>query len=624
MSSKELSSRQHRNSGLLLAAWVASSDDRQTGSVVSELPIRHAAAGCPAGRDGSRRGLTFRRAAASIGLLVVSAAFPLDAAADDLSDLKRALRELQEQNSALARRIATLEATQGSQQRQATQTPPVQDRPAAQPLGPRAQPAPGQQARTAGAPSAGATSPASREELEQRVRDLELSRTAQEDATRSIIQSSLAKSGPKINEFLQLSGNIEVLAGNTKDLSGQQQNNILLNTAELDFDIKAGEWATGSLIIAYDPGTSVLFPTNQGNPSGVDRMTVDRAMITVGDPMRFPLYAKVGRDVIPFGSSTGLSRTSGLSIETPLTIQVFENRTNWFGFGFEFPTPALTRPPSPVVVPPVQPKVVGPLVNKFAHWVGFHPPTGRPSSLAPYVPLPEPAPFYGSVNFFQGNDLINSQFDFTQNFNASVGYRATGHCGRPYSELKDSLICPWSFDISADFTSNVYASTFLSSLDQGYGTFMNQIGRVAGIAANLKGSFGPFSLIGEYNTTFSRSTVVDGLGNQLSFQPAAWQGSLGYQFGWNPWVERIGDQGTFVAIGYSGSQGLAGVTSMSSGTPTRVGFVPQSRLIMTASEWVLESVKLTFETSIDWDYPISDGGTGRAANAFGVALSYNF
>lgn len=568
----------------------------------------------------SRRSL---RVVASIGLLV-AAGIPLNAAADDISDLKRALKELQEQNSALARRIATLEAAGAAQQRSVTQTSPVQGQVTARPSRPGLKPAPTQEVRAGKEPPAASTTSAPPAELEQRVRDLELSRKAQEDATRSIIQSSLAKAGPRINEFIALGGNIEMLAGTTKDFNGQIQNNVLLNTAELDFDIKVGEWTTGSMILAFNPGTNVIFPTTQGNASGVDRITVDRAMITIGDPMRFPLYAKAGRDVISFGSSTGLSRTSGLSIETPLSIQVFETRSEWFGIGFQFPTPALARPSPLVVVPPVQPKVVGPLVDKFAHWIGFHPSGGRPTPLVGLSTPPVPAPFYGSVNFFRGNDLINAQFDFTRNLNASVGYRATGHCGRPYSELKDSLICPWSFDISADFNSNVYSSNFLSSSEQGYGTFMNQIGRVPGIATTLKSSFGPMSLIAEYNTALYGSTIIDGLGNSLSFQPAAWQASLGYQFGWNPWVERIGDQGTFIAIGYSGSQGLAGVTSMTSGTPTRVGFVPQSRLIMTASEWVLENVKLTFEASIDWDYPKSSGGTGGAANAFGVALSYSF
>ena len=318
----------------------------------------------------------------------------------------------------------------------------------------------------------------------------------------------------------------------------------------------------------------------------MDRFTVDRATVTIGDPLRFPFFVKAGRDVIPFGTSTGFSRTSGLSIESPLTIQVFETRTNLVGIGFEFPTPTLTRPPPPVVVPPVQPLVVGPLVNRFANWIGYNPSTTRPVPLGPLPMLVDPPPFYGTVNFYQGTDLIAGYFDFTQNVSASLGYRARGHCGRPYSELKDSLICPWSLDLSVDFNSSIFNSNFLA---QGYVGFLNQIGNVPGLAANLKGSFGPFALIAEYNTALRSTSFIDGTGGMITMQPSAWQVSLGYQFGWNPWVEKIGDLGTFVAVGYSQSQGLAGATQVFGGVPTRVGFVPKSRLILTAAEWILES-----------------------------------
>ena len=104
--------------------------------------------------------------------------------------------------------------------------------------------------------------------------------------------------------------------------SGAVATNVFLNTAELDFDIKVGEWLTGSLILGFDPGQNPLFPTSQTGGTGtagiaVDRITVDRASVTIGDPFRFPFFVRAGRDVIPFGTSTGFSRTSGLSIESP-------------------------------------------------------------------------------------------------------------------------------------------------------------------------------------------------------------------------------------------------------------------------------------------------------------------
>jgi hypothetical protein len=544
--------------------------------------------------------------------------FPLTATADDMSDMKQALKQLQEQNQTLMRRITALEAEQAAQ-RQARARP--------------AQPAPAQPLTTAAAqqpdqaapvPPLRPERPATPEELERRVRELEITKTAQEDATRSIIKTAVAKSGPRINEFLSLSGALEVIAGRTQDFSGIVANNILLNTAELDFDIKAGEWIFGSLILGFDPGLNPLFPTSQAGSTaglGIDRITVDRATVTIGDPLRFPLFLRGGRDVIPFGTSTGFTRTSGLSIESPLTIQAFETRTNLVQIGFEFPTPALTRAPPPVVAPPIQPLVVGPLVNQFAHWLGYHPSGTRPPPLGPLPYLAEPAPFYGTVGFYQGTDLITGQFDFTNNVTASLGYRARGHCGRPYSELTESLICPWAFDASVDFASSIFASNFLR---QSYAPFLNQIGNIPALAANLRGSFGPFSLIAEYNTALTSAGFTDGLGNSKTMLPSAWQVSLGYQFGWNPWVEKIGDQGTFVSVGYSQSQSLAGATQLISSVPTRVGFVPKSRLLLTAGEWVLEGLKLSLEGSIDWDYPLSEGGTGATGWGALMALTFTF
>jgi hypothetical protein len=116
---------------------------------------------------------------------------------------------------------------------------------------------------------------------------------------------------------------------------------------------------------------------------------------------------------------------------------------------------------------------------------------------------------------------------------------------------------------------------------------------------------------------------------QISIAPATWQVALGYQFDWNPWVEAIGAQGTYVAIGFSRSQDLAGVTLTSgitpsnpAGTANRVGFVPQSRILVTAAEWVLEGGKIALEYSHDWDYPVSKGGTGKQANGFFLDLTY--
>jgi hypothetical protein len=253
--------------------------------------------------------------------------------------------------------------------------------------------------------------------------------------------------------------------------------------------------------------------------------------------------------------------------------------------------------------------------------VGYNPSLTNPKPLTPVTLPPAPPPFYGSIDVYQGNELVAPVNHFTQNVNASLGYQTGGHCGRPYDELRASYVCPWTVDFHVDYNSSVFNSTFL---ENGYTAFLNQIGIVPGMAASVKASVGPISLTSEVNGAIQQKAFFDNLGKKVSIMPAAWQVSLGYQFDWNPWIEKIGEQGNFVAITYSGTSGLAGATQIVGGRPTRVGFAPQTRLSFTAGEWVLEGLKLAVEYSVDWDYPKSDGGTGNIGNGVFTALTYNF
>ena len=106
--------------------------------------------------------------------------------------------------------------------------------------------------------------------------------------------------------------------------------------------------------------------------------------------------------------------------------------------------------------------------------------------------------------------------------------------------------------------------------------------------------------------------------------PLTWQVSLAYQFDWNPWVTEIGAQGSFISVGYSRSQGMAGASDLRNGALTRVGFVPESRLFLTAGEWVMEGLKLDVEYSAAWDYPIRQGGTGEFAQGVFGRAQLNF
>jgi len=544
----------------------------------------------------------------------------------DVDALVQAVKKLQAENRNLAKRLSTLEAEKGARRPAASSTraPPAI---AQQKTEPEAQPPPAvAQQKTEPGASPGTQAPpktANSRDLEQRVSNLETAKTAQESAVRTIIQDTLSKTGPKINEFVSLGGAIEVTAGRNSDFSGQKIDSVQLSTAELDFDVKMGEWASGSLIIQYDTASNnILFPTSPSFGSTVDRFIVDRAAVTIGDVQRFPIFAKVGRDVLPFGTGTGIHRADVLSIENPLTIEVFETRRNSVGFGFALPTPPAGPPLPGVVIPPVRPLVLAPAVSSLARYLGYRPSLIPPHAPTPVVPTPEPPPFYGVFDVYDANTVSGINRRFGTSYNARLGYQTAGHCGQPLDQLKDSLHCPWSVDFSVDYISSVFDSLFLESE---YNPFMSQFGQIPGIAADLKLSLGPFLFISEYNTALAKANFVDDAARNVHIAPAAWQVALGYQLGWNPWVETIGGQGTYLSVGYSQSKDLAGVTLTSAtGGSTRVGFVPQSRLALTAGEWVLEGTRIGLEYSHNWDYSSAKGGTGRQADGIFAQLTYTW
>ena len=512
-----------------------------------------------------------------------------DAGAADIAEMRRAIAELTAQNRALANRLSTLEAQRS--------------------VGPSA---------TAASAAAVPVPAASAEELTRRVQELEFTRIAQDDATRAIIRDSLAKTGSKATESVSLGGAVEMLVGRSRDFSGSRKSTLQLNTAELDLDIQASPWATANFKIGFNDGSSQNFVNAAGFESGVDRFSVDRASITVGDLQRFPVYFKAGLMNLAFGSSTGTHRADVLSIESPLTTEAFELRRPAIGFGFGLPTPALRRADLPVVVPPARPQALAPLVAALARHLGHAPPPERPKPPTP-VRLPaEPPPFYGSLMVYQGHNL-GAQRSFVRNTNARLGYRTGGHCGKRYSDLRSTDFCPWSVDFNIDHNSSVFESRFLEAE---YRPFVDSFGPVRGLASTLKLTLGPVSVVGEWNGAIARAVFDDGMGRQVSIKPSAWQVALGYQFDWNPWVEAVGNQGTYVALGYSQSRDLAGVTRVLNNLPSRVGNLPRTRWTLTAGEWVQEGLKVQVEYSRLTDYAIDQGGTGASGSAIQMTLTY--
>lgn len=532
------------------------------------------------------------------------------AESDDVAALKRAVEELKAQNRDLANRLANLEGEK-----------PIRKAPAARtehPAGVAQRPpeAVAKSERDMSQPPVKVNIP----NLEQRVTELEIAKTAQEDSVRSIIQNSFAKTGSKINEFVTFGGSIEVTGGRGSDFTGKKTDAVQLSTAELDFEIKLNDWVVGNLIVQDNPATNVVFPTGTAF-STVEGFVVDRATITIGDVQRFPLFAKVGRDALAFGTSTGVHRADVLSLENPLTIEVFETRRDSIGIGFALPTPAAGPPPQSIIVPPVRPMVLNPAFSAFARGIGYQPLPTRAKAPTPTPFTPEPPPFYGSFNVYDANTVAGISRRFDSSYNGRLGYHTGGHCGVPYDELKGSLFCPWGLDVSVDYISSVFDSTFLES---SYNNFMNQFGQIPGAAVDLKMNFGPALLIAEYNTALKTARFVDDAAHKIGMKPAAWQVALGYQFDWNPWVETIGTQGTFVAVGYSRSQDLAGAALTTTAGLTRVGFVPESRLTLTAAEWVLDGLKLSLEYTHNWDYSTGKGGSGREADGILFGISYTW
>jgi hypothetical protein len=548
-----------------------------------------------------------RQTAASVRAVVFSClalSFPAwtAAGADDIAELKRAIEALQAESRELTRRLATLEA-EVSRREQALEHERTQQ----QTEGAETQPTKAESTE--------------REELERRLKELEIAKPAQEDAVRSIIRSAVSTLGSKINEFVTLGGALEVAAARSKDFSGPFQSTIGLSTAEFDFEIQANDWTLGSIVIEYVDGTNFLFPTTQGFSAGVDRFNLDTAVVTVGDPQKFPPFARVGRMILPFGISTGVHRADVLSIDSPMTIEAFEMRKTGIGFGLGFPTPALTPPTPPVVVPPVRPQVFNPLIRSLSRGLGYHPPPTRPTPPAPFTPTPVEPLFNAGIYFYDGNTLKarDGRSRPFKHVAATMGFHARGHCGRPYHELRWSDSCPWSLDVDVDYNSSLFDSRFL---EEEYRGFLGRIGFVRGMAAHVKSTSGPISLVGEWNGAIKRATFLDDVGKRVSIRPAAWQVTLGYQFDWNPWVETIGAQGTFLSIGYSQSRDLAGVTQLINDRPSRVGSLPKKRVLLTAGEHVLDGVKLTIEYSYNWDYSKLESGTGRSAKAILTSLTY--
>lgn len=506
--------------------------------------------------------------------------------AETLAELQRAVAALRAENRTLAERLRALEAQQPARPGAA-----VVDSPRSAPVD--------------------SSDRLEAQRLARRVQELEGAQAAQEGAVRRIIRESVSTLGSKINEAASLSGTLSMAVGQRRDFSGQRQRSFGLETAALELEIQANDWAVGRIKFEYidkaQPGTPAA-------SAGSDRLTVDTAYLTLGDARRFPPLLSVGRMVLPFGISTGHPVADVLSVGTPLTVEAFEMRQNAIALGLQFPTPRPGPPGPPVVAPPVRGQWIQPMLAATSQRLGYQTPSTPPPRLPPQVLAPEPPPWHAGVYVFDG--LTGS---LASNFGAVAGYRSKGHCGQRYEDLPRHGWCPWAMNLDIAYNSSLFNSRFLQAE---YAGALARIGRVAGLSASLKANLGPMAVVGEWNGVLRSAEFTDDLGRAASLRPAAWQLSLGYQLGWNPWVQEIGTQGSYLALGLSRSQGLAGLTGLGGGLSARAGALPRQRLFLTAGEWVQEGLRLALEYSREWDYPVSEGGSGRTAHGWVSTLTY--
>jgi hypothetical protein len=457
--------------------------------------------------------------------------------------------------------------------------------------------------------------------LKQRVNELETSKTANEDAVRTIIGQSFAARSSNITDAVTFGGTLETLTFWQEDFNGVAESDIKLDTFELDFEVHMNTWSRASLVLEYFDGSDFLFPTNEGDEVGVDRLTVRRGFITIGDTTRFPLFVTSGRDVIPFGISTGDPVTDVLTITDPLTVEVFETKEDFLLFGFEAPVPPPPAPVSsgsPPAPAPPRPLLFNPLGRMIATSLcPYCGPPPLPTKKYTWPPAQCVAPYSGAIYFYNGDTTPHIDAEnHIQQMGGTLGYRAKGIY--PISPV------PWSLQANVDVNSSVFDSNFLQ---HEYRHFLDQIGFVPGMAAHVRTSMGPVGLVLEWNGAIHSADFTDDAGNPVSITPQAWQVAINYQFDWNPSVENIGAQGTYLAVGYSQSSDLAGVTRIVdplNPVALRTGNVPERRFSIGIGEWILDGMRIAIEYSRVFDYSTDEGGTGNGANAYLMQWTYEF
>lgn len=116
----------------------------------------------------------------------------------------------------------------------------------------------------------------------------------------------------KINRFVDFGGAIEVELFVDRDYEERWRSDIVLDSAELDFEITVVDWAKGFLSFEWEDEEELV--------------SVKEAFVLLGGTKCYPFFVLAGRVYVPFGIGTGAVVGDTLSVSDPLTIDIFETR----------------------------------------------------------------------------------------------------------------------------------------------------------------------------------------------------------------------------------------------------------------------------------------------------------
>jgi len=154
--------------------------------------------------------------------------------------------------------------------------------------------------------------------------------TAAEPAKDVVKSTDVVKSA---RDKIQLGGAIEIEARSAKEFNGGRRSDLLLSTAEFDFEADIVDWAKAELSLQW------IAPTTSFPATPDDKITVNEALITFAKPSVLPVYLKTGRGVVPFGISTGTTVAArldeSLTITGPLTLEIFEAKEDHLLLGYK-------------------------------------------------------------------------------------------------------------------------------------------------------------------------------------------------------------------------------------------------------------------------------------------------